>query len=78
MSILNTVLGEFKEGDKSNSISVKINKGGSSEVTSSVSESPVVIYPDSAIDENVILSCGGTIVKIPFQKIYLSLCQKIL
>ena len=68
MSILNSVLGDFNQTDQPNSTFIKINKTGDASRKSSYSEGPKVIYPESTVSDNVILTCGGSVVKIPFGK----------
>lgn len=68
MSILEKALGEIQPGGEKNKVKIDINCDKDDKTVSSYSADYKVLYPQQAVEDNAILSVGGTIVNFPLEK----------
>lgn len=68
MSILEKALGKINPGGEKDKVQVKINCDKDNKPVFSYAADYKVLYPQQAIEDNVVLSVGGTIVNFPLEK----------
>ena len=76
MSILEKALGEIQPGGEKDKVKIDINCGKDDKTVSSYSADYKVLYPQQAIEDNAILSVGGTVVNFPLEKKFFEIFSK--